>query len=340
MMKLTEVKSYLAGHSEEQLRVAITEIYKAIPKSVKESKDIDSIIKNPDDFIQSRQKGAIRQRIPDIESLKSNTETFIQFAKNGYYLSPNSFVSKKERPKWRFTVKRLYKELILSSQYESKLNLATELLEKLYNLLSYSCKYTLFNSYDSFQSVGIEQKNFFNRLLFLKYQIEPKRTFIDNALKLMINNTANRYTLYSSLIEVILSYLKTTDLLEMAIEENDTLLQIEKEKPVSKSADGYSKYEKERNINNLAEFGFYCYAKLFEMDKAIECFKRNWIEFNEEVKLFVLLRLLFSLNQKECFLREYEEAIHKGVKPRRELNKMYHFTKESGQLPEYFGWIE
>ena len=339
-MKIAELKNHLANHSEEQLRLAITEIYKAIPKAIKESKDIDSIIVNPDKFIEGKKKSIKRSQIPDIELLKIDVDTFIEFAMNQFYYVPNQFVSKKERPKWRFAVKRFYKELFLSSQNETDLVPATELLEKLYNLMCYSCRYVIFSSYDSFESIGIEQKDFFSRVLFLKYQFEPKRTFIRNALNLMNNNSLNRYTLYSTLIEVILSFLKSTDMLEMAIEENSKLLQIEKEKQIFKSNDNYSKYDKEQKINNLAEFGFFCYVKLFEMDKAVEFFKQNCVESSDEIALYVLLNLLFSLNQKDIFLREYENAIKDGVKPRGELAKMYKFTKESGKLPKYFGWFE
>ncbi|RPI01996.1 MAG: hypothetical protein EHM72_05235 [Calditrichaeota bacterium] len=190
-MKIEEVKNHLANHSPEKLKLAIIEIYRAIPKSIKESKEIDSIIINPDKFVQGR-KGAKKPQAPDIELLRIDAEAFIEFARNELYFIPNQFVSKKERSQWRFIVKRLYKELSLSSQVESNLSPAVELLEKLYNLLCYSCSYTIFNSYDSFESIGVEQTEFFNRVLFLKYQIEPKRAFISNALKLMMHNSLNR----------------------------------------------------------------------------------------------------------------------------------------------------
>lgn len=336
-MKIADVKKYIASHSEEQLKLAITEIYKAIPKAIKESKDIDSIILNPENYIAANRKSKKKSQVPDIELLRIDTETFIEFAQNQFYSTPNQFVSKKERPKWRFVVKRIYKELFLASQNEANLPDAAELLEKLYNLMCYSCKYTIFNSYDSFESIGIQQKEFFSKVLFLKYQIEPKNIFIKNALQLVLDNSLNRYTLYADLIEVIISFLKSTDMIEMAIKQTNSLLQ--KEKKTSNSIAGYSKYDKEQNINTLAEFGFFCYVKLFEMDKAIDFYKINCVRSNEEVALYVLLKLLFSINEKDCFMREYENAIQIGVKPRKELAQMYNFAKETGNLPEYFGWM-
>jgi len=128
-------------------------------------------------------------------------------------------------------------------------------------------------------------------------------------------------------------------MLEMALEENSKLLQLEKASLNPKAKDKYSQYDIVTNINNLTEFGFLCYVKMFEMDNAITFFKQNYIESDKEISLYILLRLLFSLNHKEHFLREYEAAVKDGVKPRDELVKTYKFTKETGQLPEYFGWF-
>ncbi len=337
-MKIAEVKKLIESYSEEQLKLTITEIYKVIPKAIKESINIDSIIADPEKYIEGRKKSKKKPQIPDIELLRIDTETFIEYAKNQFYCSPNQFVSKKERSQWRFVVKRLYKELFLSAQNETNLPMASELLENLYNLMCYSCKYFIFNSYDSFESIGIEQKDFFNRVLFLKFQIEPKRNFISNALKLMLDNSVNRYTLYSDLLHVILSYLKSTDMIEIAIDQTNQLLQKEKEKQISKSSNGYSnKYNKRKNINNLSEFGFLCYIKFFEVQKAVDFYKQHCVESEREIALYILLRLLFSVGEREYFLKEYENAIELGVKPREELRKMYVFTKESGQLPEHFG---
>ena len=76
-MKIVEVKNHIENHSEEQLRLAIIEIYKAIPKAIKDAKDIDSIIVNPDKFVEEKKKSVKRSQTPDIELLKIDVETFI-----------------------------------------------------------------------------------------------------------------------------------------------------------------------------------------------------------------------------------------------------------------------
>ena len=117
-MKISEVRSVVEKYSAEQLRLIIAELYKAIPKAIKEENDIDGMLKNPEKLTQPRPKTR-QKEVPDIELLKSETECFVDYAYKQYYLAPNRFVSKQNRPKWRFVVKRLYKDLLATSADEN-----------------------------------------------------------------------------------------------------------------------------------------------------------------------------------------------------------------------------
>jgi hypothetical protein len=337
-MKLSEVRSIIEKYSAEQLRLIITELYKAVPKVNKEDNDIDGMLKNPERLTQPRPKTS-QKKVPDIDLLKSETECFIDYAYKQYYLAPNRVVSKQNRPKWRFIVKRLYKDLLATSSDESNLPEATRLLEKLYQLLCYSCSYVLFTAYDSFESIGIAQEEFFRRLLSLKYHREDKNVFIKNALLLLINNSLNRYTLHENLMQVILEFTKTPDMREMTIANCSELIEtIKKEPSIQKGRQSnYDKWkfdsEREEKINNLTEMAFLSYARLYEYSEAISYFKANYCKTDKEVALYILLRLLFKLNQKDHFLQEYERAIADGINPRETLKKAYRFTKEKGELP-------
>lgn len=333
-MKISEVRNLIERYSENQLRIIITQLYKAMPKSIKEKNDIDGILQDPDTSIQSRPK--TRQEGPDIDELSYETNTFVEDAYNQYYIAPNQFVPKRERPKWRFTVKRLYKDLSAIAD-ENDVPEAAQLLEKLYQLLCYSCSYILFNAYDPFQSAGIEQAEFFRKVLVLKYRCEDKNTFIKNALLAMVNNPLNRYTLHENLMEVILEFTKTPDLKEMTIVKCSELIEIIKKEPLSKKEGHMSVHEKEKKLNNLIEMAFLCYARLYEYENAISYLKANYREDDKEITLYVLLRLLFGLKQKDYFLREYEQASKNGITPRDTLKKMYRLTRETGELPAYFG---
>jgi len=337
-MKISEVRSIIEKYSEGQLRLIISELYKAIPKAVKEKTDIDSILKNPNSLTQAMPKTR-QKEVPDIELLKSETECFVDYAYKQYYLAPNRVVSKQNRPKWRFVVKRLYKDLLATSSDESNVPEATRLLEKLYQLLCYSCSYVLFSAYDSFESIGIAQEEFFHRVLSLKYHCEDKNAFIKNALLLMVDNSLNRYTLHEDLMQVILEFAKTPDLREMTIANCSELIEtLKKEPSIQKGRQSnydkwQSDYEREGKINTLTEMAFLSYARLYEYSEAISYFKANYCKADKEVTLYVLLRMLFELNQKDHFLQEYEGALADGINPRETLKKAYRFTREKGELP-------
>ncbi len=335
-MKIAEVRNILKGHSDEQLRLIIAELYKAIPKAIKEDINIDMMINSPDALKGSKEK-TVKNKTPDIKSLQFETEEFVANAESLCYSIPNRIVPKKERPKWRFVVKRLYKNLSKAADVEANLPLAGKSLEKLYTLLCYSCDYVIFNTYDSFESIGIEQIEFFHKTLSINFRYQNKIDFISNAIELMVKNGLNRYTLYSELMDVILEFLKTTDMRELAIKKCSEMIKEEQNTQTKEVSVWQKDYAKERRINNLTEMGFLCYSQLYEYDNAIIYFKRNYIKEDKEVALYILLGLIYKIKQKEYFLREYEIALEEGVTPRNSLEKMYNYVKDNDEFPEYYG---
>jgi hypothetical protein len=338
IMKIGELRALLNGYSEHQLRMIIAEIYKAIPKSVKEDKEIDSILTNPEDVVKPRAHSKKHEQLPDIGILREETTQFIEYAYQQYFLSPNSHVPKKERPKWRFTAKRLYRSLVALAVDEANLPLASELLTKLYTMLCYSCEYTLFSAYDTFESVGIEQTTFFENVLELKFRHESPPEFVRNAIKLIVDHSINRYTLYSDLMEITLHYLHNFDILELALNICNELMTETKAKPSKQknSLSGIGDYRRTRKINNLVEMAFLCYGELQEFEQAIQYFGVNYIENTPEVKLYILLRFLFLFQQEELFIQEYQRALKEKVKPRETLVKLYERVQKTGEFPEFY----
>ena len=338
-MKITELRILIDKYSQDQLKAAIIHLYKALPKATKEGKDIDNILNNPDSLTQPKPKIKPPVELPDIDELEYDISTFIEDAYKQYYFAPNQFVSKHDRPKWRFMVKGFYRDLLLLSAAGDENNLlqVSQLMEKLYQLLCYSSGYVLFNSSNPFRSAGIEQPQFFRQVLVFKRQTENNETFVKSALLLLINNSLDRETLHQDLMQVVMEFLKTPDLREMAVTACNQLIESKKREPRAKK-DSMSDYERERYLNNLARMGFLVYAQLREYDKAITYFKQNYQEKDSEISLYVLLELLFSLDQKDYLMREYETALNNGIAPRKELSKTYQLTKTNGKLPEHFAW--
>lgn len=117
-MTIPELREILKQCKEDEIKFLAVELYKAIPKKLKEEKEIDQMIK---DFVAGER------------NKKSN------------YFAPNRFIPKKERPKWRFKVKAYIKDLSRIPNEGEDGKFAAQLLEKLYKMLCYGCRYYIFN---------------------------------------------------------------------------------------------------------------------------------------------------------------------------------------------------
>jgi hypothetical protein len=194
-----------------------------------------------------------------------------------------------------------------------------------------SCNFVLFSAYDPFQSVGIAQTEFLDAVLGLKAEHLELNKFIDHGLHLVRDSTLNRYTLGSSLAEVLVNRLRQPESLELAIERAAQL-----HSEPDPAPDPKREYYRSDGRNRLAEFGFLAYGKLSDYDKAIEFFRTYYVDRGPEVSLFVLLQWLGSLQRKDLWQREYERSFKAGVKPRDSLADAYRHLKSRGELPRYY----
>src|SRR5690242_20656542 len=56
------------------------------------------------------------------------------------------------------------------------------------------------SAYDSFQSVGVSQEDFFRAVLRHKRRHENPRDFVRNSIELALKHDLNRYTLYDDVL--------------------------------------------------------------------------------------------------------------------------------------------
>lgn len=165
------------------------------------------------------------------------------------------------------------------------------------------------------------------------------KEYIRSAISLVINSNADRETLTSSLLNVLVMNLKSTDSKEIAIEQCMALKEeLERQKPNSSrkaSSSDFSEYYHKEKINNLVEMIFKLYMALCEYDKAIAYFNRNNIEKDKEVALYVLLSHLHDYDLKEHWLNEYDRALRNGIKPREALKRTFMYIRENNKMPEY-----
>lgn len=338
-MKIGELREQLSKLKKEEIIKIASEFYKLIPKHKKEDYQVDSFVTNPS---KKKTKSASKDKLSLLE-VEKEVKFFIENAREQNYIFPNNVVPKKERPKWRFKVKRLYKELINQKRADKNLSKQAALLCELYELICESCGYQYFSGYDSFQSIGIEQTDFFTSTITLLHEAEGKANTIEKSIKLIVDNYLNRYTLYSGLMEILIATYEIPDLKYSAIEITKKLItqngfvpkpESKKRKYITFFADNNDFKQKEKN-NNLAKLGFRLYISLFEAENGIEFYKEHYYHKHDEVKLYILIDILLHNRKKDLIVTEIEKAIEQGIEPRDKLIKLLNTIKKSGKLSNY-----
>jgi hypothetical protein len=104
-MKISELRALIDDTSPDDLKQIIVEIYRALPKKTRENLAIDQLVKNPTAVRATAKAKAAAQSV-DIDALEWELEEFLSDAYAQNYFSPNRFVPKSQRPKWRFKVKQ------------------------------------------------------------------------------------------------------------------------------------------------------------------------------------------------------------------------------------------
>lgn len=332
-MKVSELKEKIKEYKEEDLRLLLTEMYKAIPKKVREEKNIDKMVRDIREYIENGKGKKDKGEELDFAALEKEVERFLNFAYEQYYMIPNSFVHKNERPKWRFIVKNYYKQLQTIPVDSENGQKATVLLEKLYDMMSYACHYYLFRSDDPFASAGIIQTEFLDIVLKRKLAPGINRESIKECLTFVINSNVDRVTSHIKLFYMLIANLSTPDAKKTAIEQGILLKkELKEQAPPSKFSDDY--YWHCEQLNHLTEGIIELYIVLCEYDDGIAYFNKNY-QKKPEIVLFYLLMILFKHGLKDLWVREYESAVKRGIEPRDRLKNTYQYIKENGKLPEY-----
>ncbi len=74
---------------------------------------------------------------------------------------------------------------------------------------------------------------------------------------------------------------------------------------------------------------------MFEYDEAIQFYNKYAKQNDEEVKLYILIDLLFKDEQKDYVKSELEKAIKTGMHLRNSLHNLLATIEKEGVLPQY-----
>ncbi len=339
-MKVDELRVKLFNLEKSDIIKLAVEFYKLVPKAKKEDYNLDTLINTPS---VPKEKSSAKVAPRTITDIEAEVKAFIVNAKAQNYIESNSTIPKKERATWRFKVKAWYKELINGKIMDSDIAKRAEIIKDLYELLCESCHYSYFSADDTFESVGVSQTDFFQSVLILIEKSEGTIGLVNKGLGLIVNNNLNGFTLYSYLMDEWIDRLQIPEAKYDALELTKKMLIENNFKPPTAQSKRFSYYGNDANNeyrmraknNNLAEMGFRLHSSLLEYDEAIQFYKNHAFETDNEVKLYVLIHLLFSLRLKDYIKAELDAAVKKGEQLRESLLNLKKTIETKNALPDY-----
>lgn len=328
-MKITELRKMINHTNDDLLKKTIVELYKLVPTSKKEQADamIENVLSgNTEKIVKPVEK-------VDYKKLSVEINRFLENAYAQNYYAPNRVIPKKDRPKWRFLVKRFVKELVQVSLDDEFYDEAVELLMRLYIMMCYACNYYLFSSTDSFQSVGISQAEFYSLIANKSFEKGITIDKINNMIICAATGGLSRMSLHEEQEIILLSLLNTEDSLRLAVNKAKEFVANTSAK-LEKEGDGYrNRYFVERDQNQFCKIVLMAEIKLQEFDEGLAYYFDNVKERDKEVVLYTALDTIrMFTDDNDLWIKCYEYGVKKRkIKPRDSLKADYQEILKNNQ---------
>ena len=346
-MKIADLRALLANASTDDLLKILSELYKRIPKSLKEAPvdGVDIAIK----AILSHQdigKKAQKTKTIDFDSLHDQITTFLDYADEGYYISPNRVVPKAQRSKWRFLVMGFIKDIQKIGLNDENYDNSNSDLLSLYTTLCKGCGFYIFRTEDPFASINLPQTDFYQMLCSRFFA----KGFDDENIGALIECCTvvniDRVSLYSELLSILIDHIVDKDDIIYTInfikdnEENIARGSV----AYSQQSSVFSDYSERENHDHLAALAMGLYFKIGEYDKGCEYYWDTCEKYNvnvypnrkpgqiKEVLFYCLLKFVsYFSDDKNLWIKYYEkyskEYAH-DVEPRESLVQEYQELKQ------------
>ncbi len=319
-MKVVEIRNELKKYNMEEKDKIIIELYKRIPKRVKEEYDIDGYLKNIKVNENTKKEKEVKLTF---DELASEVNYFLECAWNELYSEPNRIISKSERSKWRFKAKKYYKELSnidINSEYYDESN---KLLIELFKVLSRGTNYLLFSNWETFRAVQISQEDFFD-LIMKRVLVNFNKENLETIVKLLEVDKDPYGSLYKVIYNVFLNNLTSNNQLEMALEiikkeVDDLNIQV-----IELSKKG-KEYDLKEKCNYFVLTILDIYIRLEDVNKGIEYFDKYYKAYNNEMKTYDLLEELEDNEAYQEWISVYET--HKEIQNRESMQVKYKLFK-------------
>ena len=284
-MLINELKQAIKTYNKDEKDKIIIELYKKIPKKKIKDSNIDDFILNVNKKIEVKAQDEFK----DYNELEAEINYFLACVNQDLYASPNKIISKSERSKWRFKVKKYYKLLNSYSIDSDEGKKATDLLKELFIVLSEGSHYLKFSNWETFRAIGISQEDFYDNIIKRKltnnFNLENLKYCID-----LLDVEKDPYSSDEYIITTLIGNLKTIDMKYLAI---DLIKQKVKEKY------DYKELNKSYSLRSLYNFYVETITKIYfslkEIKEGIEFYQSNYFEKDSEVKEYIILNWLKEL---------------------------------------------
>ena len=322
-MKADELKNILKDYSKDELIKLYSKTYRMVPKERRET-EVDEMIRS------HGAKPEPKKKDEDFSTIREEILLFEDNALAQLYLRRNRSISEKKRRNWRFDVKRCIKYLDQIPEDSPNYAEATSLLLKIFHVLSTGCGIWLFSPDQPFQSVGIAQSKLFDMICARALKQDDHGEILKSLIRQAAVCHVDYETLHDMLIDILLSEFNSPALLNEIIvlakinmeEETDRF------KTRRRSSFGDDQFWYKERMNNFTRLIMQAYICLDEADEGIRFFHEHFTEHSEEVKLYILLKYLAAFELYDLWIREYEAALRKKVKPRDSLKEAYEKIKK------------
>lgn len=304
-MKISELKPIIKNYDKSKLESIVVELYKRVPKNIKEDYNIDNYIININNESKSKTK---KTEEFDLDNLKDEILYFLSCVDNGFYHIPNRVIPKKERSSWRFKVKKYYKYLTSVDPTFIDGDIATLLLIEIFKRLSEGTTYLLFSNWEPFNAIGISQDEYFREIFnrVFKNKVLNKEDRIKTIVDLLnvesnLYHEEDLYSIYSELIT------DEEDInISIRIIQNKIVELKEAYKNI-KSNSFDTKYYLGLNINYYIELVTSLYIKLNQIETGINFYYKNVIDLEKTRAIINILHILEKYKLYNRWIEEYEK---------------------------------
>ena len=317
-MKVKELRDLLKDKDKKLITDAFVEVYKALPKSKKEELDdaIKSIVSG------EGKKKATKHEDISLTDLFVEIQDFLQDAYHGYYIAPNRIVPKKERPKWRFKVKRYLKILLDVPSDHPYFSQVVILIREIYKMLSYGCGVYIFTSDDPFASIGMEQEKLYGEYVARQLQLNIDEASIIEMVNGATHCYLSRECLHVMLFSVLDHYIQKQQYRDMVFNYCQRFMTSQRNFIATLKRHDDRLYEAKELLTNMNQLAFIFHNDTFE--KALQYYFQNEIIKNPEISLYTLLMVIDIFYSYKEWIEAYEYGVEiKHIQPRQKLMDKY-----------------